>query len=111
MATEDPNGGRVTRVAGRRAEPYANGSYQNYRWDNAVRRLKRDGWIRLFKLTPARRYVLRDTIYAKAEGTLYVKWYDIDGERRKVFFLLNEATMNDLPGNLGMKWVKGANGG
>lgn len=113
MAPEDTDGRRPEGVAGRRPKPYANGSYQTYRWDNAVRQLRRDGWTRLFKLTPARRArALKGTIYTETEGTLYMKWYfDGYGRRQKVFFVLNEATMNALPGNLGNKWLKGSNGG
>lgn len=107
MATEDTNGGRAAVVVGRRERPYANGSYQNYRWDNAVRALKRDGWTRLFKLTDKIRHRLRETDFAHSEGTLYVRFYDDDeGIRQKVYFLLNEDTMNALPGNLGNKQVK-----
>lgn len=112
MATEDTNGGRVEGVVGRRAKPYANGSYQNWRWDNAVRRLKRDGWVRMFKLTKTTRARFpRDSEYQHLEGTIFCKYYK-DGydKLHRVLFLLNEETLDKLPGKLGIDWLKRLDG-
>lgn len=112
MATQNTNGGRTSRMVGRRDRPYANGSYQNYRWDNAVRQLKKAGWARMFKLTAKTRLRLpRDCEYRNAEGTIYAKYYDDGyGNINRVLFLLNEDTMNRLPGNLGIDWMKRTDG-
>lgn len=76
---------------------------KQWEWDKCVRHLRKQGWIKMWKLTPRRKADLgpKHPLY-NATGTLYMKFYhDSDGKRRVLQFLLNETTATNLPGNLG----------